>query len=108
MSLALMNLRNRSTACRDQSRLRTCEVQLKAAGLERRSRYSYSASLRRIKPSRIDHEALHVRAVRGGQEVTVLVAELVPGDVVNLRAGIWCRRMDDFWLPATSSLTRRC
>ena len=31
--------------------------------------------------------ALHARAVRGGQEVTVLDAELVPGDVVNLRAG---------------------
>ena len=31
--------------------------------------------------------ALRARAVRGGQEVTVLVAELVPGDVVKLRAG---------------------
>ena len=31
--------------------------------------------------------ALRARAVRGGQEVTVLVTELVPGDVVKLRAG---------------------
>jgi len=30
---------------------------------------------------------LRARAVRDGQEVTVLVAELVPGDVVKLRAG---------------------
>lgn len=31
--------------------------------------------------------ALRARVVRGGQEVTVLVTELVPGDVVKLRAG---------------------
>jgi hypothetical protein len=31
--------------------------------------------------------ALRARAVRGGQEVTVLVAEPVPGDLVKLRAG---------------------
>ena len=31
--------------------------------------------------------ALRACAVRGGQEVTVLVTELVPGDVVKLRAG---------------------
>jgi Mg2+-importing ATPase len=31
--------------------------------------------------------ALRARVVRGGQEVTVLVTELVPGDVVNLCAG---------------------
>jgi P-type Mg2+ transporter len=31
--------------------------------------------------------ALRARAVRDGQEITVLVAELVPGDIVKLRAG---------------------
>jgi Mg2+-importing ATPase len=31
--------------------------------------------------------ALRARVVRGGQEVTVLVTELVPGDVVNLCSG---------------------
>ena len=52
--------------------------------------------------------ALRARAVRNGQEVTVLVAELVPGDVVKLRAVIWFRRTGDFYPLATSSSMRRC
>ncbi len=52
--------------------------------------------------------ALRARAVRSGQEVTVLVAELVPGDVVKLRAETWFRRTGDFYPLATSSSMRRC